>query len=116
MTEQNGDEKSGKTAHEPEDLEEKYLDIHRSIIRTIKERKRVETEYLDVIKNQIKYWKSQLEVTDPSKDKERYDELKQIIERENGLIGQIKEELERIKGELKSEEEYQKKNDNLQKR
>lgn len=115
MPEQNSDEKKDKDITRMENLEEKYWDVHKSIVKTIKERERVEREYLDVIKNQIKYWKSQLDNTDPSKDKERHDELKLIIEREKGLIKQIEDELDRIKEELKLEKEHEKKkkNDNL---
>lgn len=109
MPEQNGDEKKDKNVRELEDLEEKYWDIHKSIVRTIKERERVEREYLAVIKKQMEYWEGQLNKTDPIKDKKRYNELKERIEVEKSLIKQIDEELVRIKEELKLEREHEKK-------
>lgn len=113
MPEQNSDEKRDKNVSELENLQERYWDIHKSIVKTIKERERVEKEYLAVIKNQMKYWEDQLDNTDPLKNKKRYNELKKRIEVEKSLIKQIKEELVRIKEELKLEREHEKKNDNL---
>jgi len=77
-----------------------------NIIRAIKDRKRVEMEYLDAIKRQIGYWNSQIEIAVPE-DKDRYNELKMNIESEKGHIKQVQDELNRINEEL---EEYIKKN------
>jgi hypothetical protein len=79
-----------------------------SIIRTIKDRKRVEMEYLDAVKKQMGYWKSQIEITDAEKDKERYNVIKKNIEMEKAHIKQIQDELNRINEELKMANEYQK--------
>lgn len=73
----------------------------RSIIKTIKDRKRVEMEYLDAIKRQIGYWKSQIEITDPEKEEDRYNGLKKNIESEKMHIKQVQEELNRINEEIK---------------
>lgn len=114
MPEENSDEKITKKAGELENIEKKYWDIHKAIVKTIKERERVEKDYLGIIKNQMKYWQGQLDNTDPLKNKKRYNELKERIEVEKSLINKIEEELCRIKEELKLEEEQEekKKNDN----
>ena len=71
-----------------------------SIIKTIKDRKRVEMEYLDAVKRQLGYWKSQIEITDPKKDINRYDELKRNIESEKVHIKQIENELNKINDDI----------------
>ncbi len=87
---------------------EQYYKI-RSTINIIKDRKRVEMEYLDAVKRQIGYWKSQINATDPEKDKERYNELKKNIESEKAHIKQVISELNRINEEIKMAEAYKKK-------
>ncbi len=89
-------------------IEEELNKTRISIIRTIKDRKRVEMEYLDAVKKQMGYWKSQIENTDPEKDKERYNVIKKNIEMEKAHIKQIQDELNRINEELKMANEYQK--------
>lgn len=74
-----------------------------STLRTIKDRKRIEMEYLDAIKKQMGYWKSQMDITDPEKDKDRYDELKKNIESEKVHIKQVQSELNKINEEIKRE-------------
>ena len=76
---------------------------HVSLVRTIKDRKRVEMEYLDAVKKQMWYWKTQIDTTDPQKDKERYNELKKNIESEKAHMEQVLDELNRINEELKLE-------------
>lgn len=73
----------------------------RSKIRTIKDRKRVEMEYLDAVKKQMWYWKGQIDSIDPEKDESRYNELKKNIESEKEHIKQIEDELDRINEEIK---------------
>ncbi len=90
-------------------IEEELNKTRINIIRTIKDRKRIEMEYLDAVKKQMGYWKSQIENTDPEKDKERYNQLKKNIEMEKDHIKQIQEELDRISEEIKMENERQKK-------
>lgn len=75
---------------------------HINIIRTIKDRKRVEMEYLGAVKRQIGYWNAQLEITN-SEDKDRYNELKRNIESEKEHIKQIEAELNKINEEIKVE-------------
>ena len=77
-----------------------------SIIKTIKERKRVEMEFLGAARKQMGYWKIQIENTDPEKDKERYNEIKKNIEMEKVHIKKIREEIDRITKEIKMEEEH----------
>ncbi len=60
-------------------LEQRFLNTHDKIIETYKDRKKFEKEYLEVIKKQKKYWTDRLSETDPKKDKERYNELKNKI-------------------------------------
>ncbi|MGZ7159883.1 MAG: hypothetical protein ACXVHV_11705 [Methanobacterium sp.] len=81
---------------------EKQLNKTRvNIIKTIKDRKRVEMEFLAAIKRQMGYWKNQMDNTDPENDKERYQQLKDNIEREKVHIEQIEDELDRINEEIK---------------
>jgi hypothetical protein len=87
-------------------IEEELNKTRISIIRTIKDRKRVEMEYLDAVKKQMGYWKSQIEKTDAEKDKERYNQIKKNIEMEKTHIKQIQDELNRINEELKRANEY----------
>jgi hypothetical protein len=89
-------------------IEEELNKTRISIIRTIKDRKRVEMEYLDAVKKQMGYWKSQIENADAEKDKERYNVIKKNIEMEKAHIKQIQDELNRINEELKMANEYQK--------
>ncbi len=63
-------------------------------------------EYLDAVKKQMGYWTSQIENTDPEKDKERYNVIKKNIEMEKTHIKQIQDELNRINEELKMENEH----------
>lgn len=86
-------------------MEEQQNKAHFNI-RSAKDRKRVEMEYLDAVKRQMGYWRSQIESTDPEKDQNRYEELKKNIESEKEHIKQIEDELNRINQEI---EIYQKK-------
>ena len=81
--------------------EEQQNKLHFNI-RSIKDRKRVEMEYLDAVKRQIGYWKGQMEVIDPEKDENRYNELKKNIESEKTHIKQIEDELNRINEEIRN--------------
>lgn len=89
-------------------IEEELSKTRINIIRTIKDRKRVEMEYLDAVKKQMGYWKSQMDNIDAEKDKERYNEIKKNIEMEKSHIKQILDELDRINEELKIENVHQK--------
>ena len=73
---------------------------HVSLVRTIKDRKRVEMEYLDAVKKQMWYWKTQIDATDPEEDEDRYNELKENIKREEEHIEMVQNELNRINEEL----------------
>lgn len=75
----------------------------RNVIKTIKDRKRVQMEYLDAVKRQLGYWKSLMDATDSQKDENRYNELKKNIENEKEHIKQIQKELNRINEEIKKE-------------
>ena len=86
-----------------EKLRERGSKTRASIIRAIKDRKRVEMEYLDAVKKQMWYWKTQIETTNPEEDEERYNELKKNIESEKVHIEQVEDELNRINEELKLE-------------
>jgi hypothetical protein len=72
-------------------------------ITRLKDRKRVEMEYLDAVKKQVGYWKNQVNFTDPQKDEKRYDELKKNIEMEKEHIKQVQDELNVINEEIKRE-------------
>jgi len=74
-----------------------------SVIRAIKDRKRVEMEYLDAVKKQMWYWKTQIDTIDSQKDEKRYNELKMNIESEKAHIRQVQDELNRINEEIKLE-------------
>ena len=89
-------------------MEEQLNKTRINILKTVKERKRVETEYLDAAKKQIEYWKGRLDATDPEKDEERYNELKKEIEMEESHIKLIQDELNRINKEIKMETEHKK--------
>jgi hypothetical protein len=80
--------------------EEKLKESHIHRIRAIKDRKRVEMEYLDAVKRQMGYWKSQMDTADPE-DKNRYNELKRNIESEKEHFKQVQDELNRINEEIK---------------
>ncbi|MGZ7047178.1 MAG: hypothetical protein ACXVHP_02720 [Methanobacterium sp.] len=83
-------------------MEEQLNKTRVNIIKTIKDRKRVEMEFLAAIKRQMGYWKNQMDNTDPENDKERYQQLKGNIEREKVHIKQIEDELDRINDEIKT--------------
>ena len=102
------DDKILNQMNKKEKIENEFQETHNKIIQTIKDRKRSEKEYLDIIKKQKKYWEGQLENTDPEKNKDRYNHLKENIKREENLIIQIKEELNRIDEQFKMEKEHQK--------
>ena len=72
-------------------------------INRLKNMKRVEMEYLDAVKKQIGYWNNQINATDPQKDEDRYNELKQKAEKEKEHIGQVQDELNRINHEIERE-------------
>ena len=72
-------------------------------ITRLKDRKRVEMEYLDAVKKQVGYWKNQVDFTDPEKDERRYNELKKNIEMEKEHIKQVQDELNTINEEIKRE-------------
>ncbi|MGF7117768.1 vacuolar-type H+-ATPase subunit I/STV1 [Methanobacterium oryzae] len=80
--------------------EEKLNESRIHKMRVIKDRKRVEMEYLDAIKRQMGYWKGQIDTTDP-KDADRYNELKSNIESEKEHMKQVQKELNRINEEIK---------------
>ncbi len=83
---------------------ENYVHEHytnRSVIKCVKDRKRVEMEYLDAVKRQLGYWKSQMDATDPTEDEDRYNQLKRNIKSEKAHIKQIEDELDRINEEIK---------------
>lgn len=89
------------------EMEERFQDTHNKIIETFKDRKKFEKEYLDIIEKQKKYWNDRLKETDPQKNKERYDELKDKIKNEETLIKQIKDEVDRIDDALRLEKEHE---------
>lgn len=99
-------ERIDKQVRKHDTLEERIQKTRDEIIKTYNERKESEKDFLEVIKNQKKYWEGQLRNTDPEKDKERYDELKEKIKNEETLIGQIKDELNSLDVELGKEKEH----------
>lgn len=72
-------------------------------ITRLKDRKRVEMEYLDAVKKQIGYWNNQMAVTDQQEDEDRYNELKKNIEMEKKHIEHVQNELNRINDEIERE-------------
>ncbi len=102
-------ERIDKQVRKHDTLEERIQKTRDEIIKTYNERKESEKDFLEVIKNQKKYWEGQLRNTDPEKDKERYDELKEKIKNEEALIGQIKDELNSLDVELGKEKEHEEK-------
>ena len=72
-------------------------------ITRLKNMKRVEMEYLDAVKKQIGYWNNQINVIDPQKDENRYNELKKNAENEKEHIRQVQDELNRINQEIERE-------------
>jgi len=72
-------------------------------ITRLKNMKRVEMEYLDAVKKQIGYWNNQINVIDPQKDENRYNELKKNAENEKEHIRQVQDELSRINQEIERE-------------
>lgn len=82
--------------------EEELNESHSHKMRIIKDRKRVEMEYLDAVKRQMGYWKGQIDTADPE-DTDRYNELKRNIESEKEHMKQIQNELNRINEEIKRE-------------
>ncbi len=100
------EERIGKQASKQGTLEEKLGKTRDQIIKTFKERRKSEKDFLEVIKKQREYWRGQLKNTDPQKDKERYDELKGKIKNEEKLIKQIEEELDNIDKEIEQEKEH----------
>jgi septal ring factor EnvC (AmiA/AmiB activator) len=105
---ENYEKRITEQARKCEKLKEEFANIRKDITRTVKERKKSEKDFLDVIKKQMEYWEDQLKNTDPQKDKERYNEIKGKIKSEKVLIKQIKDELDRIDQELKLEKEHKK--------
>ncbi len=83
----------------------KKVDVETSKTRIIrlKNMKRVEMEYLDAVKKQVGYWNNQIDVTDPQKDEDRYNELKKNAEKEKKHIMQVQDELNRINHEIERE-------------
>ena len=100
------DERVDKQAQKQDTLEQRLQKTREEIIKTFKARKESEKDFLETIKKQKEYWKGQLKNTDPEKNKERYDELKEKINNEEKLIKQIEEEICRIDMELKQEERH----------
>lgn len=80
------DKKINEETSKQKQIEEQLNKTRINILRTIKKRTRVEKEYLDAIKNQMGYWKNQLDVTNPEKDKERYDRLKKILKEKKPIL------------------------------
>ena len=91
-----------------EKLEKQLNKTSINIVKTNKDRKRVEIEFLGAARKQMGYWKTQIENTDPEKDIERYNEIKKNIEMEKAHIKKIREEVDRITKEIKRKEEYKK--------
>ncbi|HEX3014450.1 MAG TPA: hypothetical protein VHO92_09305, partial [Methanobacterium sp.] len=83
----------------------KKVDVETSKTRIIrlKNMKRVEMEYLDAVKKQVGYWNNQIDVTDPQKDEDRYNELKKNAEKEKEHIRKVQDELNRINHEIERE-------------
>ena len=99
----------GQEENKQETLEERLQKTRDEIINTFKARIVTEKEFLGTIKKQREYWKGQLKNTDPRKDKERYNELKEKIKNEEKLIKQIEEELDNINKEIEQEKEHKEK-------
>ena len=100
-------ERIDKQVSKQETLEERLGKTRRQIIKTFKDRRKSEKDFLEVIKKQKEYWKGQLKNTDPQEDKDRYDELNEKIKNEEKLIKQIKDEIDRIDNEIKQEKEHE---------
>jgi len=110
------DKRALNQKNEQEELENKFQDIHKKIMKTVRDRKRSEEDYLEIIKKQKKYWEDRLKNTDPEKDKDRYNELEENIKREIKLIKQINEELSRIEEEYEMEREHKKREEERKER
>lgn len=102
-------ERIKEQARKHDTLEERMQRTRDEIMKTYMERRVHEKEFLEVIRNQKKYWEDQLKNTDPEKNRERYDELKERIKNEKTLIKQIKEEIHDLNEELKKEKEHKEK-------
>lgn len=105
MPSKNYDKKINEEIDEQKKIRKQLDKTHNNIIKTIKDREKVEMEYLNAVNEQMKYWKDQINKIDAEKDKERYDELKKNIKMEEAHIKLIQEELDRINKEIKIEEE-----------
>ena len=101
------DEMIEEQADKHEALEERIQKTRDEIIETYRQRKISEKDFLEIIENQKKYWESQLNNTDPQKDKERYNELKEKIKNEERFIVQIEEELTNLDKGLSKEKEHE---------
>lgn len=97
------DKRIGKQVRKYEKLEDRFEKTRSKIIETFKNRIKSEKDFLEVIEKQREYWKDRLKETDPQKDKDRYNELKEKIKSEETLIKQIKEELVKIDEKIKQE-------------
>lgn len=102
-------ERMDKQARKHDTLAERIQKTRDEIIKTYMKRKKSEKDFLEVIKNQKKYWESQLKITNPQKDKERYMKLKEKIKNEETLINQIKEELISLDKEIEAEVKHKEK-------
>ncbi|MEN6552389.1 MAG: hypothetical protein ABFC34_05815 [Methanobacterium sp.] len=88
----------------PKDYNKKVNEeTSRTRISRLKNMKRVEMEYLDAVKKQMGYWNNQINATDPQKDEDRYNELKNNAENEKEHIKQVQDELNRINQEIERE-------------
>ncbi|MGF7117767.1 hypothetical protein [Methanobacterium oryzae] len=74
---------------EREEIENKFQDIQYRIMKTVKDRKRSETDFLDTIIKQKKYWEDQLDNTDPE-DKKDIMNLKRTLLEKKTLLNKLK--------------------------
>lgn len=75
---------------------EKLLQIQKSILNTLKQRKNAEKDFLSTVKQLLDYWKSRLDKVDSQKK----DDILEKITLEEATIKKIKEDIKSIDEEI----------------
>jgi len=87
-------------------LEEERVKAAKGIVKNLKEQKKIEEEHLAIVNQHQKYWEKELEKT---KDRERYDDLKNKLELEGEIRDKISAIIKHLDKEIKFQEEHARK-------
>ncbi len=94
-----------KEIHKQEKLEKERIETAKQIVRNLEDQKRIEREHLDLVDKHQNYWYAEIKKTKET-DRERYEGLKEKLEREKEIRNKILDHIKHLDKEIKIQKEH----------